>query len=70
MLKAAVEKEKERIKTGPPSGVANSSIYVSLKADMPTWVSLIYTFTTGKIRIQEFRTKTQSICMLKLEKTT
>ncbi|TMS20496.1 Signal-transducing adaptor protein 2 [Larimichthys crocea] len=36
MLKEAVEKEKERIKTGPPSGVANFSIYVSLKADMPT----------------------------------
>ncbi|KAG8003551.1 Signal-transducing adaptor protein 2 [Nibea albiflora] len=36
MLKEAVEKEKERTKSGPPSGVDNFSVYVSLKADMPT----------------------------------
>ncbi|XP_039984277.1 signal-transducing adaptor protein 1-like [Xiphias gladius] len=34
MLKAAVEKEKERIKKGPPPAVT-SSPYISLQADMP-----------------------------------
>lgn len=37
MLKAAVEKEKERIKKGPPPAVT-SSPYISLQADMPAWV--------------------------------
>ncbi|XP_041791318.1 signal-transducing adaptor protein 1-like isoform X2 [Chelmon rostratus] len=35
MLKEAVEKEKERLKTVPPSAAENSSPYVSLIADMP-----------------------------------
>lgn len=39
MLREAVEQEKERIKTTPPTAANTSfSPYISLQADMPAWV--------------------------------
>lgn len=51
MLKEAIDRERERIKSDSPPAATDCSPYISLKADMPGWVLTKLIAQMGRIDI-------------------